>query len=176
MIGDLSELPPASCAREFDGKRWTTLREASLRPDPKPCDRTFLAALLRRADVQERESVYEAAQRMIEADRAAYEKRVADAVEQRTRRAGEAIKQVEAFEAAAGLKIEDFYGDKSAGEIGALVKAIRETGIVSSWNHLANITRTLKAKAAEIDEVLRASGLPFPEAAEVKPKRKRASP
>lgn len=49
LIADISEVPPAWGIREFDGRQWTTLKEAST-TEAAPITRKFLAAMLRRAD------------------------------------------------------------------------------------------------------------------------------
>lgn len=60
VVGDISDVPPAWGLREYDGKRWVTLREATLNPSPEPMNRRFLAALLRRADGMMKRMVYDA--------------------------------------------------------------------------------------------------------------------
>lgn len=49
VVDDLSDLPPAWGLREWDGKHWATRREAE-KTEAQPVTRSFLAALLRRAD------------------------------------------------------------------------------------------------------------------------------
>lgn len=49
VVQDTSEVPPMWGLREWDGKRWNTIREAERR-EPVPITYPFLAALLRRAD------------------------------------------------------------------------------------------------------------------------------
>ena len=45
IVDDLSDLPPAWGLREFDGKNWSTIREAE-KTAADPIDRPFLASLL----------------------------------------------------------------------------------------------------------------------------------
>lgn len=108
IITDLSELPPAWGLREFDGKVWRTIREAE-KTEAKPITRTFLAALLRRADEMHRafasESVREAREAgyaEIEKARARITQQVEEQVKRRTANLEEAAKNVAAFEAAFG--------------------------------------------------------------------------
>lgn len=60
VIDDLSDVPPAWGVREYDGKRWRTLREAKI-TEAQPLSRGFLGAMLRRADKTMREDIAQAA-------------------------------------------------------------------------------------------------------------------
>jgi hypothetical protein len=168
VIQDLSEVPTAWGVRVFDGKAWRTLREAT-RTEAKVCDRGFLAALLRRADEVQRAGVREAADAMIQADREAYEKRVAQAVESRTRHNTKAVAQVEAFEAASGLSLNEWTGTSDAAEIGRLVKAIRASGLQNSWDGLQHLRDVAASIVSRIETSMDAAGYPLDP---IKPKAK----
>lgn len=84
VIDDLSDVPPAWGVREFDGRRWETLREASL-TKAEPVSREFLGGMLRRADVTMREDIKQAAATALEAATAEIDKRVEIEVAARTR-------------------------------------------------------------------------------------------
>lgn len=175
VIQDLAEVPPLWGLREFDGKRWKTLREATRNPTPETMNRTFLAPLLRRADMAERRSVHEAAEAMIAADREAFQKQIDNEVERRTRKNCEAVKEIEAFEEASGIKLTDFgHYYKNTAEIGRLIKAIQESKIQSTWEGLIN-ARDAAFKAFEnLDKALTDAGLPMPVGARL-PKSRRAA-
>lgn len=179
VIQDLAEVPPGWGLREFDGKKWRTVREAARNPEPEPINRTFLAALLRRADESERRSVHEAAERMIAEDRDAYEKRVAAEVERRTRSNSDAAKAVADFEEASGFKLQDMgWFTQDMKQLGRLLNAIKESKVLDHWDGLVG-ARDAALKAFEnLDKALTDVGLPLPEGVDVSrffTKRKRAA-
>lgn len=176
VIKDSSEVPPAWGWREFDGANWITKREAE-KTTAKPIDRTFLAALLRRSDEERRTSVYQAAQEMIEADRAAFEKRVDAEAERRTRERKYAREALTAFEEASGLNLsKEWGGTGTPKEVGALVKVILESGIANSWQGLERLLKNTRDVADELERAMAASGLPFEMPSMTKePKRRKAA-
>ena len=159
VIHDQAEVPQAWGWREFDGSKWRTRREAE-KTDAVACDRSFLAALLRRADVDSRKWIETRAEEMVAEEREKIADQVKREVERRTERSTVAAQQIEAFEAASGLKLCDYYAGSEAAEIGALVKAIREAGILQSWNSLAHVLKTLRDHADNLEKALRETGLP----------------
>ena len=108
VVDDLSALPPAWGLREFNGKTWRTIREAA-KNDPEPMTRSFLAALLRRADDTMRLMINEAtkeardqASAEVRKHRESYISDVEKAATRRTALLEEKAKNFEAFEAAFG--------------------------------------------------------------------------
>ncbi|MBN9034244.1 MAG: hypothetical protein J0I23_31160 [Rhizobiales bacterium] len=108
IVDDLSALPPAWGLREYDGRQWTTIREAA-KNDPRPIDRPFLAALLRRADGSMRAMIEDAqreGRKALEEERQKQNERYQANVEaeasRRTAHLERAAKKIEAFEAAFG--------------------------------------------------------------------------
>lgn len=108
VVDDLSDLPPAWGLREFDGRAWRTIREAEKTP-ADPITRTFLAAMLRRADGvmkglmdealrDARDAVYAEA----EQNRKRFAASVEDAVKRRTESLQMGMKNINLFEAAFG--------------------------------------------------------------------------
>lgn len=158
VIGDLSELPPAWGWREFDGKQWVTRREAE-KTEAKTCDRRFLAALLRRADTQRRNDIHQAAQSMIDADRAQYDERVRIEVERRTHRAAEALERLQRLEDALGFKLDDWNIGSDAASVGAICKTILKGGVSTGYNNLANLVKLVGESAIKLDDALRDAGL-----------------
>lgn len=169
VIQDLSEVPTAWGVRHFDGTTWKTLREAT-RTEARACDRGFLASLLRRADEARRADAYAVAERMVAADREAYERRIADEVARRTRGNTNAIQAVEAFEAASGISLADYSMAADAKEVGALVQAIRKAGLMTSWQGIQALRASALQFVENLDKGFAESGLTMePE----KTKRKR---
>jgi hypothetical protein len=167
VIHDLSEVPPAWGVREFDGKKWRTLREAE-KTDAKPCDRGFLAALLRRSDDAQREIArreaddrQRAAREALEKEREKIEERVAAEVERRTKKSAEVFAQVAAFEAASGLSLHDWAGSMArASRIGALVGAVERVGLLHAYQGLGAAAGRIRKVADDLDAALLATGLP----------------
>jgi hypothetical protein len=167
VIHDLSEVPPAWGVREFDGKKWHTLREAE-KTEAKPCDRSFLASLLRRADEVQRaiarreaEERHEASREALQKERDAIESRVTAEVERRTKRFSAIEAQVKAFEEASGISLYDFGlgGTERASRAGALVRAIEKVGTFNAYNGLAALAIRIRKAADEMDAALLATGL-----------------
>ncbi len=170
VVKDLAEVPPAWGLREWDGKRWSTKREAVKNASPTPLTRGFLAALLRRADGDERARIQaqarqlsENAQKALEDERAKITARVESEVERRTAGFQKLSATVAAFEEASGLKLAGLWdGDTQAREIGLLVAAIRQSGLVNSWGGLAMVRRELADMAESLEKAIAESGLPIP--------------
>lgn len=135
VVDDLSDMPPAWGLREWTGKRWNTVREASL-TNAEPITRHFLAALLRRGDElmksMIREANAEAHKRMhdeAEHQRGLFQDRVKQEVERRTGELSGVQAQLEAFEEAFGGKVNSWSPNMKA--IGHAAMALVEAD--NSW-------------------------------------------
>ena len=157
VIHDLAEVPLNWGWREFDGSRWKTKREAG-KVDAKPCDRAFLAALLRRSDEALRAIAEREVGATLQRERDAIQKRVDDGVAHRTRRVEELQEMVGSFEKASGISMRDYMGAEDATEIGALVKAVRESGVQAKYSALSQVLLTLRRSAEKIEEALAKGG------------------
>jgi hypothetical protein len=171
VIQDLSEVPMAWGVRHFDGTTWKTLREAT-RTAAKPCDRGFLASLLRRSDEARRADARDVADQMVAADREAYERRVSDEVARRTRGNVTALKAIEEFEAASGMTLTEYSMAADAKEIGQLVQAIRKAGLVAPWQGVQALRHAAVRFIADLDKGFADSGLNFEKPTLAKRKRK----
>lgn len=116
VVDDLSDLPPAWGLREFDGKSWKTIREAS-KNEPEPMSRSFLAALLRRADDTMRlminEATKEARNRQaeeMEKLRQYRERDIEEAAKRRTQHLESAAVNFEKFETVFGRGMLENWG------------------------------------------------------------------
>lgn len=154
VVDDLSDVPPAWGLREWDGKTWKTLREAEKTP-AEPITRTFLAALLRRADGAMRTLVSETMREAREKEIAEAEKRrehfaasVAAAVERKTRALQESAANVAAFEEAFGRgSARDWSVNHAA--LGAAARALSECGSQG----FGPLSERLRKAADEIDAI-----------------------
>lgn len=165
VVDDLSDVPPAWGLREYDGKAWKTLREASLNPDPIPTNRRFLAALLRRADGGMRADAINAARNAVQAERdairQAVEKQVAQEIERRTGRHEALAGQVKAFEEASGLLISSgglYGGSHDAEEIGRAVALVQKLGLVSTYGGVSALRTNMERLMASIDALTPSNG------------------
>lgn len=132
VVQDLSELPPAWGLREWDGRCWRTIREATLRT-PEPITYQFLAAMLRRADnamarmVRDAsEAAREAARVAIQKEEETYARRVDAAVERRTRSLAAREEELDAFTKAFGSERETLYNQRNPEAWGRAAKALAQ--------------------------------------------------
>lgn len=157
VIQDSSEIPPMWGAREFDGRAWRTIKEAE-KTDARPCDRSFLAALLRRADGESRWQIDHQARELADAAVKAADQRIESEIQRRSEDAQRARKQIADFEAASGLTFRDFLtGD--AKEIGAMVRAVSVLGIGKTYGGVTALLKTLRGTVAQLEIAIDQSGL-----------------
>lgn len=165
VVHDLSEVPTQWGVREFDGKKWKTLREAT-KLDALPCDRGFLASLMRRSS----ESTAQLARAMIEGAMKAEREEIAKAIERgiaaHTERQSKAAAAIEAFKEASGIDLMEkgIYGDAyDLRHLGAVVKAVDKLGVGKAYDQVVRAIetvaingRSLIAHAEQAAEALRA--------------------
>lgn len=168
VIQDVSELPPAWGWRVYDGKRWVTMREAD-KTDAKPCDRQFLASLMRRSDEAQRAQIRQQADATREAEQEALikakdeiEERITRGVAARTRAFETMQEQVKEFEAATGLTLGSMYGGSQAREIGDLVNAIMKSGVAQMYGGLGRLINDMRQQADKLQACVDEIGLPLP--------------
>jgi hypothetical protein len=154
VVDDLSDLPPAWGLREFDGKSWSTIREAE-KTDAEPVTRHFLASMLRRADGAMRVLMDEAMQEAraaqyaeIEKQRQTFGDKVDRAVAQRTERLQTERENVAEFERVFGAGSARDWSINYA-NLGAAAKALAKCGP----DGFGKLTDRLRAAADEIDAI-----------------------
>lgn len=166
VVVDLSELPPAWGLREFDGRSWATIREAS-KTDAEPVTRPFLAAMLRRADGamkslmnetmrEAQEAIYAEAEKQ----RQQVQKQIEDGVAKRTKALQEGAEKVAAFEAAFGVATRSW--DCRPSEWGRAARALADCGSTG----FGQLSSRLRKAADEIDALAAMSRSSVSEAAE----------
>lgn len=154
VVDSVDEIPPAWGWIEFDGEQLVTRKEA-IRTDAKVCDRTFLAALLRRAAKTDDATVEAEIARRMQQKEEAFDERVQRAVEFRIGDRDRVLQDVEAFEAAAGFKISEFRGfGIDAEETGRAIAALKKSGVDSSYQGLHRAAETLRNCAGRVEEAL----------------------
>lgn len=168
VVDDVSALPPAWGLREFDGKNWKTIREAS-KTDAAPTSRSFLAAMLRRADgiieQQIRDGVEKSRENEVEREaerRARYAADVEAAADRKTRNVDKLREKLEKFEAAFGVGVLDnWHMDPT--KLGHIAMALMHAGVADEYG-LASKSEKLRKAAALIDEAIGAFRPPPSEA------------
>jgi len=153
IVDDLSGLPPAWGLREFDGKTWKTIREAA-KTDADPVTRSFLAAMLRRADGMMRAMVTEAAregrqtvEQEIQKARDGFADRLTKEVERKTADLENSSKNIALFEAAFGIVTAHNWSV----DFPQLGKAAR--ALCDCKNGYGNLSERLRKAADEIDAI-----------------------
>lgn len=126
--------------------------------EAKQIDRTFLAALLRRADRMDDAATEAEILRRDAARETAFDQRVKDAVENRMRHRDDAAKDVEQFEAASGIKIRDGWSHGPE-EVGRAVRAILKSGVDTIYGGLQTQAANLRRAADTIDGGLKELGI-----------------
>lgn len=167
VVDDLSDLPPAWGLREFDGRAWRTIREAA-KNEPEPVTRSFLAALLRRADETMRLMINEATREArdmvsdeIEKHRQTRNREIEEAAARRTAHLDDKAKNFETFEAVFGANSLANWGVDHAA-LGRAAKALSECG-KRGYSPLA---QRLRAAADEIEALAALVDSPPAETAE----------
>lgn len=163
VIHDLAEVPMTWGVREYDGRRWKTLREAA-KTDALPMDRKFLASIMRRS-VEGVEAI--AAMQMegrIAAQKIEFEGRLAEGIRQATERKDRAQSILTKMEAALGVKINDDYGygNMDPTELGALIKVITGSNLANQYGGFSTLRHNadmMGRKAAQIVESIDAAAL-----------------
>lgn len=155
VVQDLSEVPTAWGLREFDGKAWRTLREAT-RTEAKPCDRGFLAALLRRAEGRELAAIEDEVQRRVHEVTVRVDERIKAEVEDRTRRNSKALQTIAEFEAASGLSMEGFTWPGDVAELAKAVKLARDAGVDRIYSGIRTLTEQAEQVAAQLRKAVAA--------------------
>lgn len=175
VIHDLSEVPPAWGVREWDGKKWRTLREAA-RTDAEPVTYAFLAALLRRSSDAGRKEAKEAAEAVVREARAAIDKtveeRVAGELQRRSERYEELKGAVDAFEETTGMKLSDRWDGADRGKrLGAAVNTVMRLGLDAAYDSLTRLVGDLRQRAVDLERDLTATGFVDPESPKFQPRK-----
>lgn len=155
VVHDVMEIPHGWGWIVYDGKQFKTMKPAP-RKDALPCDRNFLAALLRRASRND-EAMVNAL--IAEAEQRAFanvEERIKSRVDMETRFLREKLEaltdRVREFETASGIVISERW--KVGKDLGAVVKAVQECGLVGAYGGLLNLSNRLRESADKIDNAI----------------------
>lgn len=157
VVDDLSDLPPAWGLREWTGKKWVTVREAE-KTEAKPVPRSFLAAMLRRADGTMRGMIQEAKETARqelwgerERNQRQYHEQVRCEVERRTKEYADLQQKFDDFEAAFGAELAAGWGTDFAA-LGGAAKAVYEIRS-KQYGGAEKISERLRDAASAIDEI-----------------------
>jgi hypothetical protein len=148
------ELPETWGHMELAGSRLVTKVKAPVLT-PEPLDRSFLAALLRRAGQATEAMISERVAAATEEARAQATERMESELRQRMERRAEALNAIKEFEQASGIKLNPW----QAGQIGeAVAVVLRLRTMAEGWeglktieNRLANVAEVVRAARTELD-------------------------
>ena len=166
VLDGLSDLPPAWGLREWTGKKWITVRGAE-KTEAKPIARSFLAAMLRRADGTMRGMIHaakETAQQELweerERNQRQYHEQVKREVDRRTAEYADLQKKLNDFEAAFGAGLAAGWGTDFAA-LGGAARAVYEIR-AKQYGNAEKLPERLRDAASAIDEIraLAAGGSP----------------
>lgn len=145
VIHDLAEVPIMWGVRVWDGKRWSTLREAK-RTDAQPVDRGFLASLMRRGDEQVEAAARAKVQNVIEAERANIQQQIDSGIRAHTARSDKALDAIRKFKETSGIDLlgsERDFNIPDPRRLGAIVKVVHSLGLLSSYSSLDHMIREI---------------------------------
>jgi len=156
----VDEVPKAWGLMTWNGQRWATAKPAEI-TEAQPLNRDFLAALLRRAGEADAAMVAAVVEQHNRDREARFQERIENELRNRTRAHEELRRQVETFEQASGVQIKDNWSC-NAKELGAAVKAVLASGIVSSYHGTLHMAEEHERCARRIREALDAAGFKPP--------------
>lgn len=150
LIQDVSDVPPAWGVREFDGNKWSTLKEAE-KTQAEPIDRSFLAAMLRRtaeADARRTEMLISQKTEEMEKYRIELRERYKTDVEREVKRRTQSItdkeEAIRLFEEHVGESIENYRWRPKEFSVAAktLIDLQSEYGSIRNLPHLRDKLKT----------------------------------
>lgn len=155
VVHDVGEIPMGWGWKLFDGAKLLTKQQPA-KLTPRPMDRDFLAALLRRASEAGEGVIRQAVKAATEEESKRNEKRLEDAIRYSTQ-SHEGLKTIVAeFEAASGIELKRWGSNK---EIGALAKAISVSGVASSYQGVDDLASRLIVMGEKLKTALTECGL-----------------
>lgn len=151
---DKDELPATWGLFAYKGEGLRKVKTAPLL-QPEPLSPGFMAAIIRRAgeaDDQLIATAVERARREISASmEETYKRRLSREIEERNHRRNVAAQRLDELESALGYQIPD-YGDIK--ELAACIRAVRQSGVFSTFGGLSGIARQLEQSAMRIREAI----------------------
>ena len=165
VVQDEGEVPPAWGWMVWDGKRLVTARAAAKQPEPKPVNRDFLAALLRRAAKTDDAMVAALVAERMAAKEEEFERRVLERVQARTREHEQLKDQVRRFTEASGVDLMredaryDFILPSDGQSLGRAVKMVLKAGVAATYSGLEQIEEQLTRAAERIATARREAGV-----------------
>lgn len=131
------ELPMAWGMYEHrDGKLKLTKGASQLKPDA--LDRGFVAAVLRRAQQADQSVIDALVRKQVEEDRKGHERSRAEALEHSRGKAGKLAEKARKLKELTGIDLLNWMPEES---IAAAIKLVLDSGVVNSYNGLAEIVR-----------------------------------
>lgn len=168
------EMPVGWGLRVYNGQEWTTEIEAATRK-PVPISRMFLAALLRRSDIQLERQTKAQAEGMVAAERAALEARVEAEVAKRMERAADMASVADEFEKALGIDLREMIANREVATAARMTAAFMRQDMHATWGGMTYMIRSMRDLADRATDVMREIGLEPPREDEPLPRSKRST-
>lgn len=150
---DNENIPPNWGWLAYDGRAFYTKVRAE-KTEAKAIDRSFLAALLRRAHESNEGRIEIKVAEKTAGVKDEVERRVTAEVERRTQRHKQLTDAVEAFEKSSGVKIETWRG----ADVGKAVAVVEATGIHNTYQNAADLAKRFRNIADAVDKALLETG------------------
>lgn len=121
-------------------------------------DRGFIASMFRSAAGAAARDLRSAVEARTNADRERMQEEIARAVKDRSHRFEELQRQVAEFEETSGIKISDGLFGYGSKEIGAAVKLIRQSGVLSTYGGIHSLVKQAETFAERAKRLLEEGG------------------
>lgn len=169
----VDELPEGWGLRIWDGRIWTTAKQAAKR-NPEPVSREFLASLLRRSDGVVEKQAKRIAQDMLAGERAAMAAEIDARVQQRTRDAAAFASIAEEFKREFGLDPQELVRNGEVAHAVRMAAAFLRQDLHNPWGGLFYLVRNLRDLADRTSDALEEMGLDAPDPTDRLPRPDRA--
>ena len=145
------ELPPTW--GQYEAKKGASLRQIMAAPklEPKPVNREFVAAMLRRAsgidENEVRAAVRAEVEKQRENDRAAIEREI----KLRTKKYERVMEHIDTIERIAGVKLTEF---TDSDEIGRAIRAVQHLGLNKTYGGMTSLRENLQRMIGNLDQAI----------------------
>lgn len=147
---DEALLPKAWGWMRVDEDRLVVVKQAP-ELEPKPIDRKFMAAMVRRANEADTGEMQKAVSLEVERIRANDRQQIESEIARRSRKADEAIKTIEEIKQKIGTDGWDWL---SSDDIARAVKMVREAGVASTYGNIRDLHRQMNTATKRLGDAL----------------------
>lgn len=146
------ELPETWGLIEFDGKRLKEKKFAPRNPEPAPLNRTFIAAMMRRAGEIDQAAVRKAVEEQTKEMREKHDKRVQSEIDARTHRFTEINAKLVKIKEQTGVDLLGHYVDED--QIIQAMHFARSTNLMERYGQIMRLEDTLRDAAEQVTRAI----------------------